>query len=157
MFAKVLVVVFTLGVAKARFASFIDDNLLETSTVRTDNSSKSTIGTYLNGLRYAQKVYRECSNEDLSSCLKLKLIGILDNFSKVYKEVPLINGVTFVRESNEITEETISVNQIEATLPRSLNEKEEALNGIILNKIMNFFQTHKLQVSTTTIFFYLGK
>lgn len=102
---------------------------------------------YLGDLRYVYKVYQECSAKDLGSCLKLKLIAAMERIARSYNEVPLFDGITFVKDPKATTtNEVQSEEEIEATLPRSLDERDSALNGMIADKIASFFDTHSLQV-----------
>lgn len=111
-------------------------------------SDESSVFSYLGDLKYAYKVYQECSAADLSSCLKVKLIGAMDRVARSSDDITLVDGVTFVKEENAAPEEPEKTEaEIDASLPRSLGEKNDALNGIIADKVFKFFDSHSLQVT----------
>ncbi|KAJ8952316.1 hypothetical protein NQ318_017210 [Aromia moschata] len=137
--------------------------LVVTALARTAGTSQNTIhdasprseesNTYFGDLRYVYKVYQECSATDLVSCLKLKLIAAIDRAARAYPEIPLFDGVTFVKDpkaAEGTTEDPKTEADIEASLPRALEERDDALNNLMTNKIANFFETHTLKVKLPT-------
>ena len=106
--------------------------------------------TFFGDLRYVYKVYQECAAKDLGPCLKLKLISAIDRVARNYAELPIFDGVAFVKDPKDVTlNEVKTEEEYESTLPRALNEKDTALNSIISDKGANFFDTHTLQVRLT--------
>lgn len=76
----------------------------------------------------------------------------MDRAAKAYPTLSLFDGITFVKEGDAKPEaSTTSEAEIEASLPRSLDEKDQALNSLIADKVSNFFQTHTLQVTISSI------
>lgn len=137
MFHRCIIIAIIAASACARTTSVPEE------TARSDDSSG-----YFGDLKYVYRVYKECAATDLSSCLKLKLVSALDRAARAYSDVSLFEGVSFVKDPkataiNEVKTEA----ELETTLPRSLTEKDEALNHLILDKVTNFFETHTLQVS----------
>lgn len=117
---------------------------------RSDETTSST--SYVSDLRYMYKAYQECSASDLMSCLKLKLVAALDRVARNYVvELPIFDGISFVQDPKS-TNLVGNVNhvkteaELEAELPRSLNERDNALNTLIVDKITGFLDTHSLQV-----------
>lgn len=116
-------------------------------------SSEST-SSYLSDLRYVYKVYQECAATDLSPCLKLKLVTAMDRAFRAYTEVPLMDGVTFVKDPKAPAEENLKTEaELDASLPRALSDREDALNSMISEKLVNFFDTHSLQVDINVLVF----
>lgn len=149
MFTKCVILAAFLAVAAARSAP-APQNSVEPETPRAAQEPTS----YFGDLRYMYKVYQECAATDLSSCLKLKLVAALDRVAKSYPQITLFDGVSFVKEPNAPVDATTkSEAEIEASLPRSLNEKDDALNSLIADKVGSFFETHTLQVLAFTIHF----
>lgn len=110
---------------------------------RADDSSAS----FVSDLRFLHKMYQECASTDLSTCLKLKLVTAMDRAARAYPAVTLFDGITFVRDVEQPATGTPSSEaEIEASLPRSLTDREDALNTLIVDKIADFFSTHTLQV-----------
>lgn len=148
MFVKCVILAAFVAVAVARSAP-ATQNTVEPETPRA--AAQESASSHFGDLRYMYKVYQECAATDLSSCLKLKLVAALDRVAKSYPQISLFDGVSFVKEPNAVVEEsTKSEAEIEASLPRSLNEKDDALNSLIADRVGNFFETHTLQVNTTT-------
>ncbi|XP_044743301.1 uncharacterized protein LOC123305596 [Chrysoperla carnea] len=112
----------------------------------------SDITSYMGDIRFLYKVYQECSATDLSSCLKLKLVTAIDRVARSYSSVPLFDGVNFVKDPNTIDTSAPIKNEaeLEASLPRSLADREDTLNGLIFEKIIDFFQSHTLQIKLPT-------
>lgn len=84
----------------------------------------------------------------MSACLKLKLITALDRAARNVADISLYDGVTFVK--NPTAEVAASVpateNELKATLPRTMEDRDNMLNELILEKVFNFFKSHTLQV-----------
>nr|CAD7588428.1 unnamed protein product [Timema genevievae] len=85
--------------------------------------------SFLGDLTYGFHVYSECSREDLGSCLKLKLVAAMDRAAR----------------NAETSRPLPSEGELEATLPRSLQDKDDTLNGLIIERVVGFFRTHSLQ------------
>lgn len=94
------------------------------------------------------KVYQECASTDTISCLKLKLVAALDRAARSYSELPLFEGIKFVKDPQAAVPaaEVKTEAEIEATLPRSLEDKETALDNIITDRVSSFLGSHTLQV-----------
>lgn len=141
VFAAVVVAVL------ARSAPSSQNSVAEEETPRSQD-----VSSYFGDFRYMYKVYQECAATDLSSCLKLKLVAAMDRAAKAYPTLTLFDGVTFVKEGDsEPQASSTSEADLEASLPRSLDEKDQALNSLIADKVSNFFQSHTLQVSASSV------
>ncbi|XP_055383028.1 uncharacterized protein LOC129613113 [Condylostylus longicornis] len=110
--------------------------------------SGGTENNFWNDFSLFYKVYRQCAKEDLTVCLKIKLLAGLEKASRSIKEFNLISGIKFIRDDNvqENLELPISENEIISNLPRSLEAKDETLNNMILSKIQSFIKSHTLQI-----------
>ncbi|KAG8231807.1 hypothetical protein J437_LFUL012636 [Ladona fulva] len=109
----------------------------------TDESGPASI---LGDLRFVYRLYTECdaSPAGVSSCLKLKLATAVDR--AVRKErMSVLDGIEFVKSGEAETGSPATEEELEANLPRSLSDRETALDGMILDKVLAFFQTHTLQ------------
>ncbi|KAK5644800.1 hypothetical protein RI129_006100 [Pyrocoelia pectoralis] len=140
MILKCFVVTLLFSVAWSRTAS---TNL---NDIPHEARSEQSASSHLGDLHYAYKVYQECATSDLSPCLKLKLISVMDRALRAYNDVSVMEGVTFVKDSKAPQEtEPKTVAEIEAGLPRELN-RDDALNQLIVERLVNFFDTHSLQI-----------
>lgn len=105
--------------------------------------------SYFGDIKYLYKTYQDCSDSDLSTCLKLKLFTIIDRVARSNSDFKVYDGVTFVKDEEEQVDESTppkSESEIEASLPRSLDDKEQTLNTLIMDKIMSYFGSHTLKV-----------
>lgn len=113
-----------------------------------DERRSQDLGLQMTDLRFVYRTYQECASTDMSACLKLKLITALDRAARNVADISLYDGVTFVK--NPTAEVAASVpateNELKATLPRTMEDRDNMLNELILEKVFNFFKSHTLQV-----------
>lgn len=141
MFFKCIAFALVVHVALARTTT----GALENSIHETPRSEGSTV---FSDLRYMYKVYQECSAADLTACLKLKLVAALDRAARAYSEIPLFQGVSFVKDSNAVVPQEVKTEaELEASLPRALEDKEDALDNMISNRVSDFLGSHTLKVT----------
>jgi hypothetical protein len=106
--------------------------------------------SYIGDMKFLYKTYQDCAASDLSTCLKLKLYTVIDRVARSATDFKVYEGVTFVKDGEEQADEPAppkSEIEIEASLPRSLEDKEQSLNTLIMDKIMSYFGSHTLKVS----------
>ncbi|XP_046816766.1 uncharacterized protein LOC124423237 [Vespa crabro] len=125
-----------------------------TSNFVEEDTARSSMNSFFNEMRYIYQIYKECSEEEVnvSPCLKLRLLSAMDRVSRS-AQLDVTDGVTFLREGsvNEQEEVSKSLQEIEANLPRALNDKEEALNGMIFDRIVKFIQSHTLKLKLPNV------
>lgn len=116
--------------------------------VDDEESQPRKASSYFGDIKYLYKTYQDCSAADLSTCLKLKLFTVIDRVARSTSDFKVYEGVSFVRDGEEETDETApkTESEIEASLPRSLDDKESSLNSLIMDKIMSYFGSHTLKV-----------
>lgn len=116
--------------------------------VDDEESQPRKASSYFGDIKYLYKTYQDCSAADLSTCLKLKLFTIIDRVARSNSDFKVYDGVTFVKDGEEQPDESVpkSEIEIEASLPRSLEDKEQTLNTLIMDKIMSYFGSHTLKV-----------
>jgi len=117
-----------------------------------DDVPISFLGT---DIRFLFRIYNDCSERDMSSCLKMKLVTALDRAAKSRSDLKVFEGVTFARDPSAVGDESIdgkpiSEEELEASLPRGLQDKEDQLDGLIMEKILGFFRSHILQFKLPT-------
>ncbi|XP_015585618.1 uncharacterized protein LOC107263199 isoform X2 [Cephus cinctus] len=127
-----------------------------------DELGRSTSSGLLGELRSAYQLYKECSSSELSSCLKVKLLSAMDRASRSL-QLNIAEGVTLLRDKDkekdkssargnvENLDEAITEKQIESSLPRALEDKENALNSMILERIIGFFESHTLKLKLPNV------
>lgn len=154
MLSKCLLLFCILQVSLARSAGS-NSNEIDESSIPSSHSRSSGISSYMNELKSMYKTYQDCSKDDVSTCLKLKLISSMDNAFRSLENVEILKGVAFEKDQNvEIESAPLQLKKIEETLPRSLEEKESVLNGIILRELVSFLNSHTLKVNLIEIFIY---
>ena len=110
--------------------------------------------SYLGDVKSIFKTYQECASEDLSTCLKSKLYTVMDRIARSSNDFKVYEGVTFEKDEGAASEDEQSKteSEIEASLPRSLDDKEQTLNQMIMDKVFSFFDSHTLKVSRKKYF-----
>lgn len=149
-FACSVILVITTSVLGRNVDILQDNTLLEEepkSLMENEDVPTSFLGT---DLRFLFRIYNDCSQRDMSSCLKMKLVTALERASKSQSDFKVIEGVTFTRDPSAVSDKSvdgkpISEEELEASLPRGLQDKEDLLDGLIMEKIMGFFRSHTLQ------------
>lgn len=118
-----------------------------------EESSPRKASSYFGDIKYLYKTYQDCSAADLSTCLKLKLFTAIDRIARSNGDFKVYDGVTFVKDGETQEDESVpqSEIEIEASLPRSLDDKEQSLNTLIMDKIMSYFGSHTLKVNPRQI------
>lgn len=115
--------------------------------VDDEESQPRKASSYFGDIKYLYKTYQDCAAEDLSTCLKLKLFTVIDRVARSNSDFKVYDGVTFVKDGDDTDDsEPKSEIEIEASLPRSLEDKEQSLNTLIMDKIMSYFGSHTLKV-----------
>lgn len=116
--------------------------------VDDEESQPRKASSYFGDIKYLYKTYQDCAASDLSTCLKLKLYTVIDRVARSNSDFKVYEGVTFVRDGEEDVDESGPKTEveIEASLPRSLDDKEQSLNSLIMDKIMSYFGSHTLKV-----------
>lgn len=116
-----------------------------TVAVHADHETRS----YFGDAKYLLKTYQDCASQDLSTCLKLKLYSVIDRVARSNSDFNVYEGVTFVKEENAEEEQAPakSEGEIEASLPRSLDDKEQTLNQMIMDRVLSYFDSHTLKVN----------
>ncbi|XP_017046590.1 uncharacterized protein LOC108091758 [Drosophila ficusphila] len=137
--------------SSARSASYQHQNPNSLSSVPKPPTSSPSRGSsgFWKDMSMVYRIYQQCTGDNMSVCLKVKLLTGLEKAFRSAKTLSLTEGIQFVRsgeESGESKRAPISEQDIEAVLPRSLDAKEQVLNNMILKRVGNFLQDHTLQV-----------
>ncbi|BET03342.1 Protein of unknown function (DUF1676) [Nesidiocoris tenuis] len=95
--------------------------------------------------KFALRVFEECtaSGVDTTSCLKLKIVNALDRATRS-RDLEIFDGVHLIATDVE-SSSPVSENEIESSLPRSLDDRDAALDDLIADRISKFFQTRSVQ------------
>ncbi|TGZ33740.1 uncharacterized protein LOC112460266 [Temnothorax curvispinosus] len=122
------------------------------NSINEQQTARSNSNGIFGDLRYVYQVYKECSDTELSPCLKLKLLSAIDRVSRS-AQLNVADGVTLVQDESAANESEPekSLQEIEASLPRALEDKEDALNGMIFDKVAKFFQSHTLKLKLPNV------
>ncbi|XP_022220816.1 uncharacterized protein LOC111073011 [Drosophila obscura] len=118
------------------------------------SSSAAAPAGFWKDMSLVYRIYQQCTGENMSVCLKVKLLTGLEKAFRSAKTLSLFEGVQFVASgSGSGSEEQkraklppISEQDIVAVLPRSTDAKDQVLNSMIFKRVGNFLQDHTLQV-----------
>ncbi|XP_071557017.1 uncharacterized protein [Temnothorax nylanderi] len=122
------------------------------NSINEQQTARSNSNGIFGDLRYVYQVYKECTGTELSPCLKLKLLSAIDRVSRS-AQLNVADGVTLIQDESATNESEPekSLQEIEASLPRALEDKEDALNGMIFDKVAKFFQSHTLKLKLPNV------
>lgn len=99
------------------------------------------------GIRMALKLYDECNKvEGFSPCLKKKAITFLDRLGRMDK-ITLAEGVIVSKTSDSPLEPTVTEEQLDSTLPRADDAKDQALNTILLDKVSKLVGSRSIELT----------
>lgn len=146
MFGK-LCFVLAISCSSARTVNLSDskDNVREAKAYTGDSKI-----SFLSDLTQVYRVYEECNAKELTPCLKMKFITAMDRLSRKV-ELPITDYLSLVKEDKAETTNEMDNEVLEATLPRSLEEKEKRLDEIIADKIFNFLASRSFQFKLSGI------
>lgn len=98
--------------------------------------------------RIAYRLYNDCSKDvGFSVCLKKKAITFLDRMGRM-ENVSLVSGINIVRNpAAECNDSVVNETDLEQTLPRALDAKEDALSVMLLDKLSNYVGSRTVEVS----------
>lgn len=120
-------------------------NLSENEIREPKALSDSTKFSFWSDLNQVYRVYEECNTKELGPCLKMKFVTALDRLSRKM-EIPITDSVYLVKDEKSPSVPNEMDNEVlETTLPRSMEEKNNKLDEIIIAKIVNFFSGRSFQ------------
>ncbi|KXJ77474.1 hypothetical protein RP20_CCG007124 [Aedes albopictus] len=102
------------------------------------------------GLRAIVRVYDECSKAEagFTPCLKKRAITFIDRLSRV--DALTVGDMKIVRNERSLGLEgtkPMTEAELEQSLPRGLEARDEALTNILLEKIAGVFSSRTIQIS----------
>jgi lactoylglutathione lyase len=102
---------------------------------------------YNQGTRALLRVYEECTRSDfgMSGCLKKKAINIIDRVGRM-DTFAVNDGFKIVKNQNAPEVKPISENELEQTLPRGIEARDEALTELLVDRIARFFNARTIQI-----------
>jgi lactoylglutathione lyase len=102
---------------------------------------------YNQGARAVLRVYDECSRAEfgLSACLKKKAINIIDRVARM-DTFALNDGLRIVKNKNAPELKAVNENELEQTLPRGIEARDEALTELLVERVAKFFNARTLQI-----------
>lgn len=120
----------------------------------SSDEASSLLPWTVGAMRMLRRVYLECRDDDLSSCLKVQVVRAMDRVARSTRKVALGAGVTLERDADapEPQQEQGSADDdLEHTLPRSLPERERSLDKLILEKLFGFLQNYSLRLKLPSV------
>lgn len=109
--------------------------------------SSSAEDVYNQGTRALIRVYDECNKAEfgLTSCLKKKAITFIDRVARL-DSLAVNEGFKIVKNKNASEMKVISENELEKTLPRGLEDRDEALTEMLVEKVATFVNGRTVQI-----------
>lgn len=146
MYAKVITLALLFSYTSARTLSALENENIREVKAAFSESKSSLIGD----LKHMYRVYEECSAKELAPCLKMKFVIAIDRLSRKL-EFPITDSVSLVKDETAESNNEIDNEMLEATLPRSFEEKNSRLDQMIMDKISNFFAGRSLQFKLSSL------
>lgn len=102
---------------------------------------------YNQGTRALLRVYDECTRSEsgVSACLKKKAITIIDRVARM-DTFSVNDGLKLVKNQNAPEFKAVSENELEQTLPRGIEARDEALTELLVDRIAKFFNARTIQI-----------
>lgn len=102
---------------------------------------------YNQGTRAVLRVYDECNKAEfgLTACLKKKAITFIDRVARL-DSLAVNEGFRIVKNENASDMKVISEHELEKTLPRGLEAREEALTELLVEKVASFVNGRTVQI-----------
>lgn len=99
------------------------------------------------GARSMIRIYDECTkaNDGFVPCLKKKAITFLDRISNV-DSISLGDGMRVVRGQDAPLGPSLTENELEASLPRGIDDRDATLTTLLIERVARFFSRRSLQV-----------
>lgn len=109
--------------------------------------SSNAEDVYNQGTRALLRVYDECNKAEfgLTSCLKKKAITFIDRVAR-FDSLAVNEGFKIVKNQNASEMKVISENELEKTLPRGLEARDEALTEMLIEKVASFVNGRTVQI-----------
>lgn len=102
------------------------------------------------GLRAILRVYDECQRADggFSLCIKKKAVTFIDRATKI-DAVNIDDGMKIVRNDGATvdTQKALTETELEQSLPRGFEARDDALSNILIEKVSHFFNGRMIQIS----------
>lgn len=102
---------------------------------------------YNQGARALLGVYDACSRSEfgLSACIKKRAISIIDRVARL-DTFTVNEGLKVVKNANAPEFKPINENELESTLPRSVEARDEALTELLVERVAKFFNARTVQI-----------
>lgn len=116
-------------------------------------STSSAASSVWKDLSMVYRLYQQCAAENLSVCLKVKLLTGLEKAMRSMKTLKIMEGVKFIKADEaefDAQRQKAAIpteEEIEANLPRALDAKDRMLDQMMFRKLVEFVQQHTLQVN----------
>lgn len=115
---------------------------------QTNNSNNAAAAAP--GLRSIMRIYDECQRSDggVAMCLKKKAVTFIDRIAKI-DVINIGDGVRVVGVENAATKmaKTLSENDLDQMMPRSMEDRDYFLNNMLTDKLANYISGRKIQIS----------
>ena len=115
--------------------------------------SANTEDIYNQGTRAVLRVYDECNKAELgfTPCLKKKAITFIDRVARM--DALIVNdGFKVIKNDNApALEKPMNENELELTLPRGLEARNDALTDLLVDRVSSFFSARTIQIALPNV------
>lgn len=100
------------------------------------------------GVSQVLSVIKECSGDDVVTCLKLKAVKLVDR-ALVMDSLPVSEYVT-VNGNHSGEVKPFKDEDVDATLPRDLNQRSAAVDKILMDKLWSYLESRTISLKFPT-------
>lgn len=101
------------------------------------------------------RVYRflqSCGDRDISLCIKMRALTFVDRALRKQDDISIVSGIKLVKtdDTNEASRglngRALSEDELDASLPKNAEDRETAVESMLVDRIARFLQSRTLQL-----------
>jgi hypothetical protein len=104
------------------------------------------------GVETAYRFIQSCGDKEMSLCLKMRALTLVDRALRRPGDLELVDGVSLVRTqdgvdvSREMNGRSLSEAELDASLPKNAEERDAQVETLLVERVARFLQSHTLQL-----------
>ena len=113
-------------------------------------SQTDSPGVLEEGIETAYKFIQGCGEKDMSLCLKMRALTLVDKALRRPDDLEIADGVSLVRTGSEaasrgLNARALSEAELDASLPKDSDEKDAQVETMLIDRVSRFLQSYTLQ------------
>lgn len=105
-----------------------------------------------NGVDSVYRFLQSCGDRDISLCIKMRALTFVDRALRKQDDISIVSGVKLVKtdDTNEASRglngRAMSEDELDASLPKNAEDRETAVETMLVDRIARFLQSRTLQL-----------